>query len=154
MMAQIPGLTQLELTTVCTTECAIGSYQFKIVGGIKNPNYVEVLTGNFVSYTSDSTGAVINRDIKPNSDVTEILPTPIVATITRNSSVLGAIVGLTVTFTTVNPFPDGGKILFRMPTDQIGGTPTACLKGDLSTALTCSTTTSGSYYVRIILFKF
>ena len=146
-------LTQLELTDLCTTACAIASYQFKLAGGIKNPNYVEPLTGNFVSYTTDSSGAVINRDIKPNSDVTEILPTPMTATIVRNATALGASVGLTITFTTVNPFPDGGKIIVRMPTDQINGTPAACLKGDLSTALFCSTTTIGNYYVRIFIYN-
>ncbi|CAI2359515.1 unnamed protein product [Moneuplotes crassus] len=140
-------LSKLELTSVCTTPCAVGSYQFKISGGIKNPNYVQPLTGNFVSYTTDSSGAVINRDIKSNSDVSEILPTPIDATITRNSTALGASVGLTVSFKTTNPFPDGGKILLRMPTDQISGTPAACLKGDLSTALSCTTTTIGDFRV-------
>ena len=142
-------LTQVELTSVCTSPCPIGSFQFKITGAIKNPNYVEPLTGNFVSFTTDSTGAVINRDIKPNADVTPILPTPMIATITRNTTALGASVGLTVTFTTVNPFPDGGKILFKMPTSQIGGSPAACLKGDLSTALTCTTTTVGNFLVSL-----
>ena len=89
----------------------------------------------------------MNRDIKPNSDVTEILPTPISVTMTRNATALGASVGLSISFTTTNPFPDGGKILVRMPTDQISGTPAACLLGDLSTALTCSTETVGNYYV-------
>ena len=141
-------LTKLSLDSLCTAAWAVGSYTFKITTGIKNPDYVQPLTGNFVSYTTDSSGAVVNRDIKSNSDVSPILPTPMTATIVRSSKSLGASTGLTVTFTTVNPFPDGGKILFYMPTDQISlDTSTTCLKGDLSTSLTCSVATSGSYYV-------
>ena len=83
-------VTQIELTGLCTTACATGSYQFKFAGGIKNPDYVEPLTGNFVSYTSDSSGSVVSRDIKANSDVTEILPTPITASITRSVTTPGA----------------------------------------------------------------
>jgi len=59
------------------------------------------------------------------------------ATITRSDTTLGASTGLTVSYTTVNPYPDNGKILFKMPTDQITlGTSTSCLLGDLSTSLT------------------
>lgn len=141
-------LTKLSLDSLCTSACAVGSYQFKISSGIKNPDYVQPLTGNFVSYTTDSSGAIVNRDIKANSDVSPILPTPMTATIVRSSKSLGSSTGLTVTFTTVNPYPDGGKILFYMPTDQISlDSSTTCLKGDLSTSLTCSVATSGSYYV-------
>ena len=143
-------VTQIELTGLCTTACATGSYQFKFAGGIKNPDYVEPLTGNFVSYTTDSSGSVVNRDIKANSDVTEILPTPITASISRSNKKPGETTGLTVTFTTVNPFPDEGKILFKMPTDQITvGTSPTCLLGDLTTSVACSVAAVGSYYVSI-----
>jgi hypothetical protein len=141
-------VTQIELTDVCTSGCAVDSYQFKIAGGIKNPDYVETLTGNFVTYTSDSSGAVVNRDIVANSDVSAILPYPVTATITRNVATLGDATNLTISFTTENTFPSGGKIIFKMPTDQITlGTGITCYKGDLSTTLTCSNTTEGSYYV-------
>jgi hypothetical protein len=147
-------VTQISLDSICTSACAIGSYQFKFAGGIKNPDYVETLTGNFVSYTTDSAGAVVNRDIKLNSDVTDILANPMTATIVRSVTTLGASTGLTVTYTTISTYPDGGKIIFRMPTDQITlGSSTTCLKGDLSTSLTCSTTTIGSYYVRLSYLK-
>ena len=141
-------MTKLSLDSVWTTSWPIASYQFKISTGIKNPDYVQPLTGNFVSYTTDASGAIVNRDIKSNSNVSPILPTPMTATIVRSNKSLGGSTGLTVTFTTVNPFPDGGFILFYMPTDQITlGTSTTCLKGDLSTSLTWSVATSGSYYV-------
>ena len=129
-------LTQLDLTSVCTTACAIATYQFKLAGGIKNPDYVETLTGNFVSYTTDSSGAVINRDIKPNSDVSEILATPMTATIVRNVDTLSTATNLTVSFTTVNEFASGGKVIFMMPTDQIQVNTVTCHKGDLSSTLT------------------
>jgi hypothetical protein len=79
----------------------------------------------------------VNRDIKPNSDVTEILPVVMTATITRNVNTLSVSTNLTTSFTTVSTFPAGGKILFKMPTDQISlsGSIT-CHKGDLSTTLT------------------
>ena len=102
-------VTQIDLTGLCTTACAIGSYQFKFAGGIKNPDYVETLTGNFVSYTTDSSGAIVNRDIKANSDVTAILPTVMTATISRNVATLSTATTLTVSFTTVNVFPSRWK---------------------------------------------
>lgn len=142
-------LTKLSLDSLCTSACAVGAYQFKITTGIKNPNYVETLTGNFVTYTTDATGAIVNRDIKPNSDVAEILATPMAATITRNVATLSAETNLTVAFTTVNSFGLGSKILFYMPTDQIAltGSSIVCKKGDLSSTLLCTLETVGSYYV-------
>lgn len=145
-------LTKLSLNSLCTSGCAIGSYQFKIASGIKNPDYVETLSGNFVSYTTDSSGAIVNRDIKANSNVSPILPTPMTATITRNVATLSAATNLTVAFTTTSPFASGGKIIMKMPTDQIAlvGSSATCKKGDLSATLTCSISTSGSYYVLTI----
>jgi hypothetical protein len=141
-------VTQISLDSICASTCPVASYQFKLAGGIKNPDTVETLTGNFVSYTTDSAGAVINRDIKLNSDVTEILPTLMTATIVRNVVTVGLPTNLTVAFTTANPFPSGGKIIFKMPTDQIAIDSTIiCQKGDLSSTIACSQTTSGSYYV-------
>ena len=142
-------LTQISLNSFWTSGCAIGSYQFKFSSGIKNPDYVQPLTGNFVAYTTDSSGAIVNRDIKSNADVSPILPTPMTATITRSVSTLSTATVLTVSFTTVNPFPSGGKILLYMPTDQIKltGSSVTCTKSDGTTSLTCSLTTSGSYYI-------
>lgn len=101
-----------------------------------------------MTYTTDSSGAIVNRDIKPNSDVTPILPTPMVSTIVRNIDTLSTATNLTVSFTTINPFPSGGKIIFKMPTDQIDiATSVTCFKGDLSSSLTCTSVTSGSYYL-------
>ena len=142
-------LTQLSLDSFWTAGCAIGSYQFKFSSGIKNPDYVETLTGNFVTYTTDSSGSIVNRDIKSNSNVSPILPTPMTATITRSVSTLSTATTLTVSFTTTNTFPSGGKILFYMPTDQISlsGSSVTWTKSDGTTSLTCTTTTSGSYYV-------
>jgi hypothetical protein len=142
-------LTQIELTGEWASGCAIGSFQYKISGGIKNPPYVKTLTGNFVAMTTDSSGALVNRDIKPNSEVTEITPTTMTATITRSTDALSATVELTCAFTNVNTYPTDGKIVLQMPTDQITlgtGDPT-WFKSDGSTALTCSFSTSGSYYV-------
>lgn len=101
-----------------------------------------------MTYTTDSSGAVVNRDIVANTDVSEILPYPITATIVRNVATLGDETNLTVSFTTENTFPSGGNIIFKMPIDQINlGSGITCYKGDLSTTLTCSNAEVGNYYV-------
>lgn len=142
------SLSKIVLNSFCSSGCAIGSYYFKFSGGISNPDYVPTITGDFISYTTDSSGAIVNRDIVSNDDVDPILPTPMTATITRSVTTLGASTALTISFTTTNPFPDGGKILFYMPTDQISlGTSTLCYKTDMTTSITCSVATSGSYYI-------
>ena len=141
-------LTTIQLNSFCTSACAVGSYTFKFSSGISNPDYVQTLSGNFVSYTTDSSGAIVNRDIVDNSNVSPILPTSMDATITRSVTTLGTATALTVAFTTVNPFPDGGKILMYMPTDQISlDTSQTCLQSDQTTSITCSVATSGSNYI-------
>ena len=141
-------LTTIQLNSFCTTACAVGSYSFKFSSGIRNPDYVQPLSGNFISYTTDSSGAIVNRDIVDNSNVDPVLPTPMNATITRSVTTLGAATALTVAFTTVNSFPDGGKILMYMPTDQMSlNTTQTCLQGDRTTPITCSIVTNGSNYI-------
>ena len=143
-------LTQIELNSFCTSACAVDSYTFKFSSGISNPDYIETLSGNFVTYTTDSSGAVVNRDIVSNADVDPILASLLTSvSITRSNNTLGASTSLTVNFTTNNPFPDGGKIILYMPTDQISlASSTNCFQTSaMTTALTCSVTTSGTNHI-------
>ena len=113
-------LTKITIDSLCTAvACPIDSYQFKFSGGINNPDYVQEISGDFMSYTTDSIGSVINRDIIPNPDISQVMPTPMDATITRGSTTLGVETGLTVTFTTENQYPNDGLIIFKLPIDQM-----------------------------------
>ena len=143
-------VSQITLTSFCTSACGVASYTFKFSSGISNLDYIETLSGNFVTYTTDSSGSVINRDIVSNADVDPILASLLTSvSITKSNNTLGASTSLTVSFTTNNPFPDAVKIILYMPTDQISlDASTDCFQTSaMTTVLTCSTTTSGSNHI-------
>lgn len=86
---------------------------------MKNPNYVEPLTGSFWIETTDSLEAIVNRGTRLSSDVGIINPYPINATITWSTGTLSQEANLTVSFKTFNPYPllNGGKVIFYVPKD-------------------------------------
>ena len=141
-------LNKLTLNSFCSTGCSAGSYQFKI-SGISNPNYVMPITGNFVASITDASGGVISKGVIPNSDVGSILPSPMTASVERTNNNLSVATGLKVSFTTTNPYPDNGKIIFKVPTNQmkLNGSSVTCKTGDLTETLTCSVQNTDSYYV-------
>ena len=95
-------------------------------------------------------GLVININIVSNADVNPILASLLTSvSITKSNNTLGASTSLTFNFMTNNPFPDGGKIILYMPTDQISlYISKNCFQTSaITTVLTCSTSTSGSNYI-------
>ncbi|CAI2366970.1 unnamed protein product [Moneuplotes crassus] len=144
-------LTKIELTSQCISACNIGSFSFNISGGIKNPYYVPSSTDEFITETTDSSGAVINYGIIQNSAVFPILPTMMtdLISVSRSNDLLDTAVTLTVKFKPPETIPRDAKILIGIPHDQINptGTSLICKKRDSSKEHNCSDEIIGDQFV-------
>ena len=147
------------MTGLCpSSDCAAATYTFRLTGGMKNPPYVKPLTGNFVVKSTDSSGALINRNIIANSDVTEILPTVITTgSVVRSSTTLGGDSDYTFSFETINTLEQNGKFILTLDLNQVslksGSSPT-CFKSDGTTEVSCTVTSSSDSQAVIEMTEF
>ena len=126
---------------------------------MKNPPYVNPsLTGNFVVKTTDSSGALINRNIIANSDVTAILPTIITTgTVVRSVTTLGGDSDYTFSFVTINTLEQNGKYVITLDLNQVSlksGVSPTCFKSDGSTSVSCTVTSSSDTQAVIEMTEF
>ncbi|CDW89223.1 UNKNOWN [Stylonychia lemnae] len=104
-------------SAVCTAPIV---YTMTLTGGMKNPASVPLTqTGQFVLESISSSNFIVSQGKLDHSKVTNILPEPIVANITRSSPYMAAVNDYRVWFETINTIPTGGYIRVIFPIDQV-----------------------------------